>query len=89
MIFSFHARPLVGLRISPRGEPWTGMGEGVGGRLGSFCRNEELSPNRHQIIYVPLYIPYSFMIIMLVGRYKLKNTLQLIVQKAKIKIHAN
>ena len=65
----------------------------MGGRLGPFAEirraTEELAPNNHQIISVPLYIPYSFMIIMLVGRYKLKNTLQLIVQKAKIKIHAN
>ena len=32
------------------------------GPLAEICRaTEELAPNRHQIISVPLYIPYSFM----------------------------
>ena len=62
MISSFHARPLVGLRIPHVGSP--GLEWGRGGEVGTTkgCATEKLAPNRHQIISVPLYIHYSFMV---------------------------
>ena len=42
---------------------WNGGGEVGKGPFVEICRaTEELAPNRHQIISVPLYIPYSFMV---------------------------
>jgi len=44
----------------PHGEGEVGGG-GVSYSLDNCPASEELAPNRHQIISVPLYIPYSFM----------------------------